>query len=185
MRFRALFGLIEAHGDPVSGRVLTAALLPSSRSSRWPRRDRGARRYAGLLWCRTRETEIPTLPSSPWSDSTVTDESGWIDFIFILEGIEQGFYQELRPARAGTPRRGVDAMPFKISQTVEGATAMPSPASSPAIRRYPRCSLSAAMRSTRRTTRRWVGGRPGLFGFDLAAQRRRTISRCQRRIVPG
>jgi len=32
---------------------------------------------------------------------------------------------------------------------------------------------------------RWVGGRPGLFGLDLAAQRRRTISRCQRRIVPG
>jgi hypothetical protein len=32
---------------------------------------------------------------------------------------------------------------------------------------------------------RWVGGRPGLFSLDLAAQRRRTISRCQRRIVPG
>ena len=62
---------------------------------------------------------------------------------------------------------------------------MPSPASSPAIRRYPQCSLSAAMRSTRRTTWRWVSGRPGLFGLDLAAQRRRTISRCQRRIVPG
>jgi hypothetical protein len=62
---------------------------------------------------------------------------------------------------------------------------MPSPASSPAIRRYPQCSLSAAMRSTRRTMRRWVGGRPGRFGLDLAAQRRRTISRCQRKIVPG
>ena len=62
---------------------------------------------------------------------------------------------------------------------------MPSPASSPVIRRYPQCSLSAAMRNTRRTTWRWVGGRPGLFGLDLAAQRRRTISRCQRRIVPG
>jgi len=74
---------------------------------------------------------------------------------------------------------------LKISQTVEGATATPSPASSPAIRRYPQCSLSAAMRSTRRTTRRWVGGRPGLFGLDLAAQRRRTISLCQRRILPG
>ena len=74
---------------------------------------------------------------------------------------------------------------FKISQTVEGATATPSPASSPAIRRYPQCSLSAAMRNTRRTMRRWVGGRPGRFGLDLAAQRRRTIARCQRRIVPG
>jgi hypothetical protein len=42
-----------------------------------------------------------------------------------------------------------------------------------------------AMGSTRRTMRRWVGGRPGLSGLDLAAQRRRTISRCQRRIVPG
>jgi hypothetical protein len=90
-------------------------------------------------------------------------------------------------AQPGPERRGAGSIPclFKISQTVEGATAIPSPASSPAIRRYPQCSLSAAMRSTRQTTRRWVGGRPGLFGFDLAAQRRRTISRCQRRIVPG
>ena len=49
----------------------------------------------------------------------------------------------------------------------------------------PQCSLSAAMRNTRRTMWRWAGGRPGLFGLDLAAQRRRAISRCQRRIVPG
>jgi len=90
-------------------------------------------------------------------------------------------------AQSGPARRGAGSMPclFKVPQTVDGATAMPSPASSPAIRRYPQCSLSAAMRNTRRTMWRWVGGRPGLFGSDLAAQRRRTISRCQRRIVPG
>ena len=98
-------------------------------------------------------------------DSSVTVESDHGD-----EG-NVGIYQELRPARAGTPGRGIDTILFKIFQTVEGATAMPSPASSPAIRRSPML-LSAAMRSTRRTTRRWVGGRPGLFGFDLAAQRR-------------
>ena len=90
-------------------------------------------------------------------------------------------------AQSGPARRGAGSMPcfFRISQTVEGATAMPSPASSPAIRRYPQCSLSAAMRSTRRTMRRWAGGRPDRFDLDLAAQRRRTISRCQRKIVPG
>ena len=91
----------------------------------------------------------------------------------------------MRPARAGTPGRGVDAMPLQGLPDRRGCDGDAEPGQLAAIRRYPQCSLPAAMRSTRRTMWRWVGGRPGLFGFDLAAQRRRTISRCQRRIVPG
>jgi hypothetical protein len=56
--------------------------------------------------------------------------------------------RELRPVRAGAPGRGSMPCRLGISQTVEGAMAMPSPASSPAISLYPQCSLSAAMRST-------------------------------------
>jgi hypothetical protein len=42
-----------------------------------------------------------------------------------------------------------------------GATVMPSPASSPRIRRYPRDSFSRASRSTADRTLRRIGGRPG------------------------
>lgn len=72
---------------------------------------------------------------------------------------------------------------FKIAHTVDGATAMPRPASSPAIRRYPQASFSFAIRSTRALMFRRVAGRP--LGLDLAAHRRRRMSRRHCRIVPG
>ena len=58
--------------------------------------------------------------------------------------------QERCPCRAAAAGRWVDAVLLEVSQTVEGATVMPRAASSPVIRRYPRFSLSRAMRSTRR-----------------------------------
>jgi hypothetical protein len=49
---------------------------------------------------------------------------------------------------------------LRISQTVDGATAMPIPASSPWIRRYPHDSFSRASCSTADRTLRCVAGRP-------------------------
>jgi hypothetical protein len=74
---------------------------------------------------------------------------------------------------------------LRTCQTVGGATVMPSPASSPWIRRYPHDSFSRASRSTTDRTLRRTGGRPGRPRLDQRAQRRRTMSRCHRRIVPG
>ena len=45
--------------------------------------------------------------------------------------------QELRPARAVPARSRVDPGVLEVCHTVDGATMMPSPASSPWIRRYP------------------------------------------------
>ena len=90
-------------------------------------------------------------------------------------------------AQNGPLRRGAGAIPCrsKISQTVDGATVTPRPANSPAIRRYPQCSLSRAIRNTSRVIVGCLRGRPGFFPRDFAAQRRLTRSRCQRRIVAG
>ena len=68
---------------------------------------------------------------------------------------------------------------------MDGATVMPSPASSPQIRRYPCDSFSRASRSTIDRTLRCVAGRPERPRRDSLAHRRRTMSRCQRKIVPG
>ena len=50
----------------------------------------------------------------------------------------------------GPSRRGAGLIPalLRIFQTVDGATVMPSPASSPWMRRYPHDSFSRASRST-------------------------------------
>jgi hypothetical protein len=61
----------------------------------------------------------------------------------------------------------------------------PSPASSPRVLWYPHPGFSRASRRTRALMFRRVAGRPVLACMDLAAQRRRTMSRCQRRIVSG
>jgi hypothetical protein len=74
---------------------------------------------------------------------------------------------------------------LRICQTVDGATVMPSPASSPWIRRYPHDSFSRASRSTTDRTLRCVAGRPDRPRHDTRAHRRRTMSRCQRKIVAG
>ena len=74
---------------------------------------------------------------------------------------------------------------LRICQTVDGATAMPSPASSPWIRRYPHDSFSRASRSTTDRTSRRTAGRPGRPRRDRRAQRRRTMPWCQRKIVAG
>ena len=62
--------------------------------------------------------------------------------------------QELRPSRSAPSRSGVDAVLLRISQTVDGATVIPRPANSPVMRRYPRASLSRAIRSTSLVCRR-------------------------------
>ena len=84
-------------------------------------------------------------------------------------------------------RSGAGSMPLalRISHTVDAATLTPRPASSPWILRYPHSGFSLASRRTSALTFRRVAGRPVLPRLDLAAQRRRTTSRCQRRIVSG
>jgi hypothetical protein len=83
-------------------------------------------------------------------------------------------------------RPGSMPLALRISQTVDAATLTPRPASSPWILRYPQPGFSRASRRTSaRMLRRRVAGRPGLPCLDLAAQRRRMMSRCQSRIVSG
>lgn len=62
---------------------------------------------------------------------------------------------------------------------------IPRPTSSPWIRRYPHDSFSRAIRSTIARTLRCFAGRPGLPWRDDRAQRQRTRSRCQRKIMAG
>jgi hypothetical protein len=89
--------------------------------------------------------------------------------------------------QAGPVRRRAGSMPLalRISHTVDAATLTPRPASSPWILRYPHSGFSRASRRTRALMFRRMAGRPVLPCMDLAAQRRLTISRCQRRIVSG
>jgi hypothetical protein len=89
--------------------------------------------------------------------------------------------------QGGPVRRGAGSIPafFRISHTVDAATFTPRPASSPWILRYPHSGFSRASRRTRALMFRRVAGRPVLPRIDLTAQRRRTMSRCQRRIVSG
>jgi hypothetical protein len=89
--------------------------------------------------------------------------------------------------QAGPVSRWAGSMPLllRISRTVDAATFTPRPASSPWIRRYPHPGFSRASRRIRVRMFRRVAGRPVLPRMDLAAQRRRTMSRCQRRIVSG
>jgi hypothetical protein len=72
---------------------------------------------------------------------------------------------------------------LRISQTVDAATLIPRPAISLWILRYPQPGFSRASRRIRALMFRRVAGLPVLACADLAAQRRRTMSRCQRRIV--
>jgi hypothetical protein len=82
-------------------------------------------------------------------------------------------------------RAGWRPLALRISQTVDAATLTPRPAISPWILRYPHSGFSRASRRTRAWIFRRVAGRPVLACADLAARRRRTMSRCQRRIVSG
>jgi hypothetical protein len=68
---------------------------------------------------------------------------------------------------------------------VDAATCTPSPASSPWILQYPQPGFSRASRRTSARMLCRVAGRPALPRMHLAAQRRRTMSRCQRTIVSG
>jgi hypothetical protein len=92
---------------------------------------------------------------------------------------------------------GLDFLEFRIQwrrkrgtskwyvYTVDAAIFTPSPAGSPWILRYPQPGFSRAGRRTRAWMFRRVVGRPVLPRRDLAAQRRRTISLCQRTLVSG
>ena len=73
--------------------------------------------------------------------------------------------------------------PFRIDQTVLAASLIPSPTSSPWMRRYPQPGFSRANCSTSSRSSAAVGGRPGRRGRYV--QRRATSSRCQRRSVAG
>ena len=89
---------------------------------------------------------------------------------------------------AATPARSSgrdDAAGLRISHTVDAAMLTLRLASSPSILRYPHSGFSRASRRTRAWMFRRVARRPVLACADLAAQRRRTMSRCQRRIVSG
>jgi len=93
--------------------------------------------------------------------------------------------QEQRPGWPRPPRRGIDAgllqdLPYRRrrdSYPQPGQFAV-DPAVAPA-------GVLAASRRTRALMFRRVAGLPVLPRLDLAAQRRRTISRCQRKIVSG
>jgi hypothetical protein len=88
--------------------------------------------------------------------------------------------------QVGPERRGAGSMPAacRISQTVDGATAIPSFTSSPWIRRWPHSGFSRARRSTSRLILGVVGGRPGLrrllVSYFLAVS-----PRCQAMSVEG
>jgi hypothetical protein len=88
--------------------------------------------------------------------------------------------------QVGSARRGAGSMPAacRISQTVEGATAMPSLSSSPWIRRWPHSGFSRARRNTSLLIPGVVGGRPGLrrslVSYFFAAN-----LQCQARSVAG
>ena len=86
----------------------------------------------------------------------------------------------------GPDRRGAGSMPAarRISHTVDGATAMPSFASSPWIRRCPHSGFSLARRTTRRAMPGAVGGRPGLRRL-LVSYLPPASLRCQARSVAG
>ena len=88
-----------------------------------------------------------------------------------------------RPARSAAA--GPMPLVLRISHTVDAATLTPGSASSPWILRYPHSGFSRASRRTRALMVWQVAGRPVLPRLDLAAWRRRRMSRCQRRIVSG
>ena len=93
-------------------------------------------------------------------------------------------YRNCRQVRA--ERRGAGSTPAarRISQTVDGATAMPSFANSPWIRRWPHSGFSRARRGTSRLILGVAGGRPGLrrplVSYFFAAS-----LRCQAMSVAG
>jgi hypothetical protein len=89
--------------------------------------------------------------------------------------------------QVGPVRRGAGPVPLvlRIPQTAGAAILNLSPASSPWILRQPHPGFSRASRRTRALIFRRVAGRPDLPRRDRVAQRRRTMSRCQRMIVSG
>ena len=74
---------------------------------------------------------------------------------------------------------------LRISQTVDAASLTVRPASSPWTLRYPHSGFSRASRRIKAWMFRRVAGWRLLPCPDLAAWRRRMMSRCQRRIVSG
>ena len=74
--------------------------------------------------------------------------------------------------QVGPARRGAGSTPAacRISQTADGATAMPSFSSSPWIRRWPHSGFFRARRSTSRLIPGVAGGRPGLRVVFLRVQ---------------
>jgi hypothetical protein len=93
--------------------------------------------------------------------------------------------QELRPGWPGSSWRGVDAvgledLPYGRRRDLDSQAGQFSvdPAVSP-------FGISRASRRTRALIFRRVAGRPVFPRMDRAAQRRRTMSRCQRTMVSG
>src|SRR6266545_852621 len=83
------------------------------------------------------------------------------------------------------PRSGAGRIPASSStlRTEVAETAIPTPLSSPTIRRYPQCGFSWASRKMSVRSDDSTGGRPGfLCGY---VQRRATSWRCQRSSVCG
>lgn len=72
---------------------------------------------------------------------------------------------------------------LRMAHTVDAPTRRPTPASSPAMRRYPQLGFSRAIRTISSRIDDRVGGRPG--PCRLVAHRRFTRTACQRRTVPG
>jgi hypothetical protein len=83
-------------------------------------------------------------------------------------------------SRSGAGRRPAARSTFR---TEVAETAIPTPFSSPTIRRYPQCGFSRASRTICARSDASTGGRPGfLCGY---VQRRATSWRCQRSSVSG
>ncbi|MET8049729.1 hypothetical protein ABZU75_19235 [Streptosporangium sp. NPDC005286] len=68
-------------------------------------------------------------------------------------------------------RSGAGSTPscLRISQTVDGATLIPSVTSSPCTRRYPQAGFSRTRRRMRARMERIVGGRPGRLDRQVRA----------------
>ena len=93
--------------------------------------------------------------------------------------------QEQRPGRAGPPRRRIDASRVQDLPYRRRRDSYPQPGQFPVNPAVAQPGFSPVSRRTRALMFRRVAARPVLPRRDLAAQPRRTISRCQRRTVSG
>ena len=109
-------------------------------------------------------------PRHPWPDCAVR----------VMVTHQQVEVLQRLPVRTGDAGRLAVGRPSECGGDLDTEAA-----SSPWVLRYPHGPFSRARRRIRTRTDRTVGGRPRRFGAQVAACRRLSRLRCQRRIVSG